>query len=63
MSLFQRLEKDVMTQKQRTKNRIREHAHHGWTELRTFERIVLMNCPCGWVGWIPKEGYNNGIHC
>lgn len=55
--LMKRIEREVLEGKQRTKNRKHEHANHGWTILRDFDdlKIVLMNCPCGWWGWMPKE--------
>lgn len=52
--LMKRIEREVLEGKQRARNRTREHADHGWTVLRDFERIVLMDCPCGWTGWMPK---------
>jgi hypothetical protein len=49
-------------QDQRDKNRIREHAGHGWEEVRREEFVpclngpgILMKCPCDWVGWIHTE--------
>lgn len=52
-----------MKQSQRTKNRLREHADHDWQLIQEgrmkfineFEPALLFDCPCGWVGWIPKE--------
>lgn len=55
-SVMDRIEKDVLQGKQRTKNRVREHAGHGWTqEGRWTGNIVLMCCPCGWLGWLPTD--------
>lgn len=55
--LMQRIAREVIEGKQRAKNRTREHAHHGWLPIRDFPElsIQLMDCPCGWVGWLPKE--------
>lgn len=54
-----------MKQSLRTKNRIREHANHGWRIIdnsphMSFDGVfvgeaVLLDCPCGWTGWIPKK--------
>lgn len=51
-----------MKQDQRSKNRGREHAQHGWIEDKgvakssAFPGHVFMRCPCGWFGWvIPNE--------
>lgn len=56
--LMQRIEGEVLKGKQRTKNRIREHAHHGWEIERNLEglSIVFMRCPapCSWSGWMPR---------
>lgn len=60
-SLMQRIVREVLEGKQRAKNRIREHSHHGWKEIKQLETVVLMECPCGWVGWIPKENKNNDL--
>lgn len=56
--LMQRIEREVLENKQRAKNRTREHADHGWVAMRDDcgPAIVLMNCPCGWIGWMPKAG-------
>lgn len=56
--LMQRIEREVLEGKQRTKNRTREHADHGWKVSRDFPdlAIVFMDCPCGWCGWLPREG-------
>lgn len=52
--LMQRITREVLEGKQRAKNRTREHADHGWVVMRDCDMIVLMNCPCGWIGWMPK---------
>jgi hypothetical protein len=54
-----------MKQSQRTKNRIKEHAGHGWKEIdksphfnfngRFVNEAILFECPCGWIGWLPSE--------
>lgn len=55
--LMQRIEREVLEGKQRAKNRKHEHAGHGWAILRDFGnlKIALMDCPCGWTGWMPKD--------
>jgi hypothetical protein len=44
---------------QRSKNRTREHAGHGWSQSDggsvDISGRVLMQCPCGWFGWIDEE--------
>lgn len=52
-SLMDRIEREVLEGRQRTKNRCREHADHGWHQIGRWDIIVLMECPCGWVGWLP----------
>lgn len=51
---LKRIVNEVLQGKQRTKNRKREHAGHGWKVIGELETVILMDCPCGWVGWIPK---------
>lgn len=40
----------------RTRNRIAEHAPHGWyrsaQSAAVIAGMVLCECPCGWLGWI-----------
>ena len=52
---MQRIEREVTEGKQRAKNRKREHANHGWKVIREINTIVLMDCPCGWCGWMTKD--------
>lgn len=54
---MQRIERLVLEDKQRNKNRNREHDSHGWKEIRkdVSSVIALMDCPCGWIGWTAKE--------
>lgn len=52
--LMQRIAQEVLQGKQRAKNRTREHADHGWKVIREFDTIELRDCPCGWIGWMPK---------
>lgn len=57
--LMKRIEGEVLKEKQRAKNRKREHGDHGWVVERDFDNlleIVFMRCPCGWSGWMPREG-------
>lgn len=54
-SHMKRLIKEVLEGKQRAKNRKHEHADHGWKVIKELETVNLINCPCGWVGWMPKE--------
>lgn len=52
---------------QRDKNRLREHGPdavgHGWKQKETpalgGENNVLMECPCGWTGWVNKDVLSN----
>jgi hypothetical protein len=50
---------------QRERNRIAEHAPHGWrmtsktTALRNA--MVCMECPCGWIGWITEAALKREI--
>lgn len=53
--LMERIEREVLSGKQRTKNRLREHRDHDWVEIRRCLHIALMDCPCGWTGWLPCE--------
>ena len=54
-SLMKRIVREVLEGKQRAKNRKREHAEHGWKVINELETVNLMDCPCGWTGWMPKE--------
>lgn len=49
---------------QRSANRRREHAAHGWAihhGTSSFAGVigkvgcVFMRCPCGWYGWVASE--------
>lgn len=53
--LMERIEREVLEGKQRNKNRKREHAGHGWHQIGRCRSIVLMECPCNWLGWMPRE--------
>lgn len=52
--LMQRIINEVLEGKQRARNRTREHSDHGWKITQELETVNLMECPCGWVGWMPK---------
>lgn len=52
---MQRIEHEVLEGRQRFKNRQREHSGHGWVPIRELDTVTLMDCPCGWCGWIPKD--------
>ena len=44
----------------REKNRRREHEDHGWVLsdqalVESKDGDVLVECPCGWLGWISRE--------
>lgn len=53
--LMERIERTIIEDKQRAKNRVREHAAHGWMQIGRCRSIVLMECPCSWLGWMPGE--------
>jgi hypothetical protein len=56
--LMELLETRIQEGTQRTKNRVREHAGHGWTQIGRCRSIILMECPCGWLGWLPRGSVN-----
>jgi hypothetical protein len=54
---------------QRARNRIAEHASHGWKETAKTKTVrpelVLMECPAeapchGWMGWLPRRLVEKG---
>lgn len=49
-----------MKQSQRTKNRLREHKDHGWVEINRRGGLILFECPCGWLGWLPADEIDLG---
>lgn len=65
MSLPQTTQNSIMNNLVRVKNRIREHTPHGWVQVDQQDGFLLMDCPCGWIGWITadlKENYDNRTH-
>lgn len=53
--LMERIERTILEDRKRAQNRKREHAFHGWTQIEQCRHIVLMECPCGWLGWMPVD--------
>jgi len=54
-----------MTMDQRSKNRYKEHASHGWVVVPGFSSLQPKKenrkCPCGWFGWVDREDQSNGV--
>lgn len=44
---------------QRSRNRQKEHAKHGWVVVDITSALQpmreLKRCPCGWFGWVDRE--------